>query len=72
MPTRKVSEREKLTIFARTATDEELDQAFEILSIERRIRTGAKAKVGQKPARTRNRQPAPGPDAKPDDGNPQG
>ena len=50
MPTRKLSEREKLTMFARTATDEQLDQAYEIIDIERRIRrnAGVKAKVVKK------------------------
>lgn len=41
MPTRKVSDRERLTIFARTASDDELDQALEILQVEARIRKAA-------------------------------
>lgn len=44
MPTRKVSERERLTMYARQATDAELDTAFEILSIERRVRAAGKSK----------------------------
>jgi hypothetical protein len=42
MPTCKVSEREKLTIFARTATDDELEEAYEIFGIERRVRAANK------------------------------
>lgn len=49
MPTRKISEREKLTTYARTASDDELAQALEIFQIESRVRTAAKATV-KKPA----------------------
>lgn len=49
MPTRKISEREKLTTYARTATDDELATALEIFQIESRVRTAAKA-AGKKPA----------------------
>ena len=45
MPTRKVSERERLTLYARQATDEQLEEALEIISIERRIRAGSRPKA---------------------------
>lgn len=53
MPTRKISDREKLTLFARSASDTELDEAFEILAIERRVRA-----AGKKPTTTRTRTAA--------------
>lgn len=42
MPTRKVSDRERLTIFARTATDDELEAALEILRVEAQVRKATK------------------------------
>lgn len=39
MPTRKVSERERLTMYARQASDDELETALEILRVEQRART---------------------------------
>lgn len=59
MPTRKVSERERLTIYARTATDDQLAEAMEILSIEARIRKGGQ-KAAPKKAPTK-RKPAESP-----------
>lgn len=53
MPTRKVSEREKLTIFARSASDDELAQALEILQVESRVRAASK-----RPPTPRTRKPA--------------
>lgn len=53
MPTRKVSERERLTIYARTASDEQLEEALEILNIEIRIRKGGGRKVASKKAATK-------------------
>lgn len=63
MPTRKVSDRERLTIFARTASDDELAQALEILQVEARIR-----KAGAKPAakKAATKRPAAAPPPPPD------
>ena len=41
MPTRKISDRERWTRWAREASDDELDEALEILRIEQSVR-GAK------------------------------
>ena len=57
MPTRKVSERERLMTYARSASDDDLEQAFEILSVERRIRTGGK-KAGQQTTKRSTKKPA--------------
>lgn len=54
MPTRKISEREKLTIFARTASDDELASALEILQVEQRVRAASKQPTRQ----TNKRRPA--------------
>lgn len=52
MPTRKITERERLTIFARTASDDELAQALEILTVESRVRGRAgKQTASKKPRR---------------------
>lgn len=51
MPTRKVSERERLTLYARQATDDQLEEATEILRIEQRARAATKPKkAAPKPA----------------------
>lgn len=63
MPTRKISERERLTIYARTATDEQLDEAIEILAIEARIRKGKKPTAS--PKRASKKPAAAGPQALP-------
>lgn len=78
MPTRKISEREKLTTYARTASDDELATALEIFQIESRVRTAAKA-ASKKPAGrkaetvpTVQRVPGPPNPPKPTNDNPQG
>ena len=51
MPSRKITERERLTLYARTASDDELDQALEILRIEERVRRARKPAANKpKPA----------------------
>lgn len=72
MPTRKISEREKLTIFARTASDDELEAALEILRIEASVRKQAKQPT--RTTTTRKPRVAPGPPnpPKPDNDNPVG
>lgn len=50
---RKVSERERLTMWARNASDDELDQAGEILRIEQRARS-TKPKATKTKARSNN------------------
>lgn len=73
MPTRKISEREKLTMYARSAGDDELDEAIEILSIEKRVR-GMKKPVANTRQRNRAKDVPPGPPnpPKPTNDNPQG
>lgn len=60
MPTRKVTERERLTLYARQATDEQLEEALEILRIEARIRAGQKgtANSASKPKKAASKKPA--------------
>lgn len=73
MPTRKISEREKLTTYARTASDDELATALEIFQIETRVRASAKA-ANKKPAGNKKADKAPkdpASNAEPTDG-PQG
>lgn len=53
MPTRKITERERLTIFARTASDDELAQALEILTVESRVR----GRAGKQPADKADKKP---------------
>lgn len=74
MPTRKISEREKLTMWAREASDEALDTALEILSIEKRIRSGKKptANTGTRKRTRRETPPGPPNPPKPDNDQPQG
>lgn len=55
MPTRKITERERLTLWARQCSDDELAEATEILRIEQRARLASKAK---QPTRTRSAKPA--------------
>ena len=62
MPTRKITEREKLTIFARTATDDELAQALEILQVESRVRAASKSTANRKPVIRKPAVGAPGPE----------
>lgn len=61
MPTRKISERERLTLYARQASDDELDQALEILRVEQRARAVPKAKpaTAKKAASKKAAGPAP-------------
>ena len=61
MPTRKITERERLTLYARQATDDQLTEALEILNIEVRIRKGSKGGPAPKKAATRKPAAAPGP-----------
>ena len=63
MPTRKISEREKLTIFARTATDDELASALEILQVEARVRAASK----QPPRKRERARKDPASNARPND-----
>lgn len=49
MPSRKISEREKLTTYARTASEDELATALEIFQIESRVRAASKT-ANKKPA----------------------
>ena len=62
MPTRKISERERLTLYARQATNEQLEEALEILRIEARVRSGGGRKVAakKKPAAPKSIAPKPG------------
>lgn len=75
MPSRKISEREKLTTYARTASEDELAQALEIFQIESRVRTAAKATVkkpaGNKVTKAEKAPKDPASNAEPTDG-PQG
>lgn len=76
MPTRKISERERLTMYARSASDDELDEALEILTVERRVRNAKKPTTNPKP-RTRpvakaEKVPGPPNPPKPDNDNPVG
>jgi hypothetical protein len=76
MPTRKMSDLEKLLLFAREATDDELQQALDIINIERRIRAGKRPTANpRKPrAASKPKEVPPGPPnpPKPDRDNPQG
>ena len=58
MPTRKVTERERLTIFARTASDDELEQALEILRVEAQVRRATK-QPAKKAAAAKKSTPPP-------------
>ena len=77
MPSRKITERERLTLYARQASDDELDQALEILRIEARIRAGQKG-TANKPKKAASRKvenntpPGPPNPPKPANDNPQG
>lgn len=70
MPTRKISERERLTLYARQATDEQLEEALEILRIEVRARAASKPRTAaaskkaasKKPAAAASPNPAPSTD----------
>lgn len=66
MPTRKVSERERLTLYARQATDDQLTEALEILRIEQRARAASKPKKAATTVRKPSTSPGPAP-AKPAD-----
>lgn len=57
MPTRKVTDREKMLLFARGASDQQLDEALEILGVERRFRQANKRPATQ-PAKQPSKQPA--------------
>ena len=72
MPNRKISEREKLTTYARTATEEELATALEIFQIESRVRASAKTAgkkpAANKPAKAEKAAKDPASNAEPSDG----
>lgn len=72
MPTRKITEREKLTIFARTASDDELAQALEILTVESRVRGRAAKPVRKVSSRKPAAVPGPPNPPKPANDQPQG
>lgn len=73
MPTRKISDRERLTLWARGATDDEIAEAEEIIRVEKAARKATKLgpNPGPRKARTQ-RVPGPPNPPKPDNDNPQG